>query len=204
MYFPIGTPIAWAGTLYPLCLIFALCGQLFRTKPIGAAGAPVHSDPRTPLFAAIGTVSACVACVSLLVSGYYEYIAFNTASSSIAQLAIDTATGDLSPAAEKAAAIFASIAYAMELAMAVLLLFATCLFLKSNPLGKALHLLYVPLKLITAVIGVCATYAFLNSTPWGWAVIGPALFAAPFPFIYPIVLVIVLLCPAMKSPSGAN
>ena len=135
-------------------------------------------------------------------SGYYEPIAFGIASTSVAQLRIDTAAGDLSPADEKAAAIFASIVYATDLALAILLLVAARLLLKSNRGGIGLHLLYVPLKLITAVIGIFATYALLNSTPWGWAMAGPALIAAPMPFIYPIVLAFVLLRCVVKSRSA--
>jgi hypothetical protein len=64
---------------------------------------------RSLLLVTIGIVSICVACLTFLVSGYYEFIAYQLGSSSIAQLQAYNASTDLSATDEKAAGIFASI-----------------------------------------------------------------------------------------------
>jgi hypothetical protein len=149
-------------------------------------------DPRPPLFVAIGTVSTCVGCLSLLVSGLYEFAAFGLATSSLAQLQGGVGGTSMSAADEKAAAIFASIVYAIDLALAVLLLVAARLLLRFNRAGVWLHWLYAGLKLITSVVGLFATREFLGGTILGWVLAGPVLITAPLPFIYPIVLPFVL------------
>ena len=51
MDFPLGTHIAWAGVLYPICLIFVLRGKMFRVKPSGAATiGPSATAMRAPRF----------------------------------------------------------------------------------------------------------------------------------------------------------
>jgi hypothetical protein len=85
LQFPLGTPLAIVGCFYPIALIILLRTRTFRGNARGGTPGYLNfalDDPRPPLFTIIATASICIACLSLLVNGMYEYGAITMISQS--------------------------------------------------------------------------------------------------------------------------
>ena len=185
--FPLGTPLALVGFLYPFALGIALCSETFRSRkprPVADSYTLGLDEPRPGLFAAIGTISTCVACLSLLVGAFYEFVAV------IAMFAANR-TNALLYDREAGSALFAAIVFALDFVPAILLLVGANQILKSNPRGIATHGVYAVVKVITALLGAIAVWKLLSDSevffPTPIALI-PNLLA----LIYPIALLNVL------------
>jgi len=188
--FPLGTPLAWVGCLYPISLLIVLCSGTFRRRADDAAAGSYifgFGDSRPALFTAIGMISICVACMNLLVGGFYEFGA-------LVEMAMDSR--------ESQSAGFAAIAFGVDLAPAVLLLIGAYQILKSEPRGITTHRAYAVLKLITVVLGAIAIFANIGME--GFILIVPSILAV----IYPIALLVALRDEdprmAIRGLSGGN
>jgi len=188
--FPLGTPLAFVGCLYPISLLIVLCSGTFRRRASDAATGSYtfgFGDSRPALFTAIGMISICVACMNLLVGGFYEVGA-------LVVMSLDSR--------ESQSAEFAAIAFGADLAPALLLLIGAYRILKSKPRGIATHRVYAVVKLITAVLGTIAIFA--NFEMEGLILIIPSILA----LIYPIALLIALQHEdprmAIRGLSGVN
>jgi hypothetical protein len=174
LQFPLGTPLAWVGCLYPISLLIVLCSGTFRRRA-GVAATDSYAfgldDSRPALFTAIGMISICVGCMNLLVGGFYEFGAL-----------VDVALENR----ESQSAEFAAIVFAADLVPALLLLIGAYQILKSEPRGITTHRVYAVLKLVTAILGAIAVLA--NFEMEGLIFVIPSILA----LIYPIALLIAL------------
>jgi hypothetical protein len=83
LHFPLGTSLTFVGCLYPISLLIILRSRTFRSTAYDAAGdskAFAIHDSRPAWFSAIGMISLCIGCLSLLAGGFYEYGAFGAIS----------------------------------------------------------------------------------------------------------------------------
>ncbi|MGD0389231.1 MAG: hypothetical protein ABSC42_09775 [Tepidisphaeraceae bacterium] len=198
--FPLGTPLALVGCLYPISLLIVLPSGTFRSPAHNSAAVSQSfgfGESRPSLFTAIGMISICVGCINLLVGGFYEIGAFGEMSRANYDRAVEEQQlrwQDLKLSPYRAqmydreyqSAEFAAIVFPLDLVPGLLLLIGAYQILKSKPRGIMTHRVYAVLKLITATLGAIAVFASFEIE--GPILVLPSILAV----IYPVALLIAL------------